>query len=234
MFQFEDKIYKSKNVGHICELNEHVYFFGNKHCTKENIVEIFPEFQFCFLKQIHGNHVFVRNSKNLDEIPSADAHITNSPNIALCILTADCIPALGFNGEITFALHAGWRGIISGIFNNTLTNIDPNHERSVDVCVGPHIKMESYEVTKELIDRFQKVWLEDYKRSTFKWVLPSPKNPEKRFLLNLEGLLSDQVSKWDTANWWSSPINTMTSDHHNSYRRNATDGRNISFVARRG
>ncbi len=49
-----------------------------------------------------------------EQRPEGDAFVTDRPGIALGILTADCAPvlfyAVGRNGPVVGAAHAGWRG----------------------------------------------------------------------------------------------------------------------------
>ena len=58
----------------------------------------------------------------LDARPKADAMVTDRPGLLLGILTADCVPVLFADHEagVIGAAHAGWKGAISGVTDNTL------------------------------------------------------------------------------------------------------------------
>ena len=51
--------------------------------------------------------------------------LTRSNEIALSVLTADCVPILIYEKrkEIVGCIHAGWKGAINGIIENTLVRI---------------------------------------------------------------------------------------------------------------
>lgn len=85
--------------------------------------------------------------------PKADAMVTQVKNLALTILTADCVPVL-FADEaagVIGAAHAGWRGALSGVLENTVDAMEKlGAERSRMVAaLGPCIWQNSYEVGPE-------------------------------------------------------------------------------------
>ncbi|WP_268162582.1 laccase domain-containing protein, partial [Pasteurella multocida] len=47
-----------------------------------------------WLNQIHGNDIYQVTDKIGTAAISADAHITRLPNVALAIMTADCVPVM--------------------------------------------------------------------------------------------------------------------------------------------
>lgn len=117
--------------------------------------------------QTHSNKVLVVDEVLMSANPSdkinilygADASITHLKNIFLCATTADCVPVLLYDKEkqIIAAIHAGWKGIVSGIIENTITkmrevyNTNPSH---IVAAIGPSISQKNYEVGDELIAEF--------------------------------------------------------------------------------
>ena len=90
--------------------------------------------------------------------PQGDAMVTATPGLALAILTADCQPVLFADVEagVIGAAHAGWRGALGGILENTLEAMeglgaDRAHIRAV---IGPSISQRAYEVTEEFLEEF--------------------------------------------------------------------------------
>jgi len=83
----------------------------------------------------------------------ADAMVTNVKGIALAVLTADCVPVLFADacGGVIGAAHAGWRGALTGILENTIKAIEAlGAERGrVRVALGPCIWQTSYEVSTD-------------------------------------------------------------------------------------
>ena len=78
-------------------------------------------------RQIHSPDVVcvTKNWRRSDR-PEADALVTNKTGIALGILTADCVPVLFADAEngVIGAAHAGWKGAVSGVLENTLAAME--------------------------------------------------------------------------------------------------------------
>ena len=75
------------------------------------------------MNQTHSNKVIFISEKNKNQKKfNSDAVITSLRNLALCVLTADCVPVLLYdeNNDLIGCLHAGWKGAISGIIENTI------------------------------------------------------------------------------------------------------------------
>ena len=82
--------------------------------------------------------------------PEGDALVTDRPGVILAIVTADCAPVLLADREagVVGAAHAGWRGALNGVLENTLAamrRLGAQPPRTV-AAVGPTIARESYEV----------------------------------------------------------------------------------------
>lgn len=106
------------------------------------------------LKQVHGSDVITVSSPWAEgEGPAADAFVTNHPGIALGIITADCAPVLftGDNGAIG-AAHAGWRGALAGVLEETAKALRALGATTVKAAIGPCIHPKSYEVGPDLRD----------------------------------------------------------------------------------
>jgi len=115
--------------------------------------------RLCGLYQVHSNIVhYLEMPWKKDRRPRGDAFVTRQKNIALGILTADCAPVLladPVNGVIG-AAHAGWKGALTGILENTLRMmLDKGAELSqISATVGPCIAQENYEVGPEFLACF--------------------------------------------------------------------------------
>ena len=109
--------------------------------------------------QIHSAEaIFVERSWQPGAAPRADAMVTNLPHVALGILTADCAPVLFADqkNHVIAAVHAGWRGAISGITDNTIKlMVSKGAERAnIVAAIGPAISKTSYEVGAEFRHQF--------------------------------------------------------------------------------
>ncbi|WP_347267119.1 peptidoglycan editing factor PgeF [Paracoccus sp. (in: a-proteobacteria)] len=86
----------------------------------------------------------------------ADALVTDQPGVALAVLTADCQPILLGDAQmgVIGAVHAGWRGALSGVIEaavGAMTDLGARHIRAV---IGPTISQRAYEVGEDFMDEF--------------------------------------------------------------------------------
>jgi hypothetical protein len=89
--------------------------------------------------------------------PRADGMATDRPHLALGVLTADCAPVLFVdpNARVIGAAHAGWRGAVDGVLDNTvaaMVRLGAEPARIV-AGIGPTIGPGSYEVGPEFPDK---------------------------------------------------------------------------------
>jgi YfiH family protein len=97
-----------------------------------------------WLKQTHGTTVHQLDGPT---IPSeADAAYTQRPDTVCVVMTADCLPVLFTDrqGRQIAAAHAGWRGLASGILENTLACFSAPDQ--VIAWLGPAIGPTAFEV----------------------------------------------------------------------------------------
>lgn len=95
-----------------------------------------------------------------DSLGEVDGLVTNTKDVALSTLHADCVPIYFFDSvkNVIGLCHAGWRGTVNGIAKITL-------EKMVDTCgcnpadvlvgIGPSIGMCCFEVDKPVKDEFE-------------------------------------------------------------------------------
>lgn len=139
---------------------------NNEKIARENIkhlqafaAEIFkcPDISISLMKQVHGDQIIL-----VDEIAKlpkeADGQLTTTPNVALAIQTADCLPIIFYEEEkgVIAACHSGWPGSFAQIGAKTLKkmqNLGADISK-IKIIIGPAISQQSYEVTEEFYDRF--------------------------------------------------------------------------------
>lgn len=109
----------------------------------------------CF--QVHSAKV-VTVTEPWHSRPQADAMVTQVPGLALCILSADCVPVLFADAErrTIGAAHAGWKGALAGVCEATIDAMEAlGADRStIQAAIGPAIQQVSYEVGPEFRDTF--------------------------------------------------------------------------------
>lgn len=109
------------------------------------------------LYQIHSNKVIILKGPTHNQI-KADAMVTQEKGLALGILTADCQPILFADSysNVIGAAHAGWKGALSGVIENTIEamlSLGAKRNR-IEAIIGPAISQNAYEVGGEFFDRF--------------------------------------------------------------------------------
>jgi polyphenol oxidase len=111
------------------------------------------------LKQFHSDVVCGFSSAPPNEPCSADASITNAPNLLLGIQTADCVPILLLDPKkrAVAAVHAGWRGTLQRIVEKTIGRMKMEFKTAPSdllAAVGPAIGGCCYEVGTEVAAAF--------------------------------------------------------------------------------
>lgn len=109
--------------------------------------------------QIHSpDAIFVDEPWSALNRPQADGVVTRTPGLVLGVLTADCGPVLFADnqGRVVGACHAGWRGALTGVIENTISQMEQigAHRARIKAVLGPSISQENYEVGPEFVDRF--------------------------------------------------------------------------------
>ena len=109
--------------------------------------------------QVHGTAIVpVETGWNHGDAPKADGMVTNREGVVLGILTADCAPVLFADAEggVIGAAHAGWRGALGGVVENTIAAMENlgATRRGIRATVGPCIAQSSYQVGADFPDPF--------------------------------------------------------------------------------
>lgn len=76
-----------------------------------------------WLNQVHGTRVAkIRQGNSALRRKTADAATVFTTGSAALVMTADCLPVLfcDVNGTVAAAAHAGWRGLLDGVLENTV------------------------------------------------------------------------------------------------------------------
>jgi YfiH family protein len=129
---------------------------GNRRLA---VAALLPEAELATVHQIHSAEVVVADAAWLQgERPRADGMVTDTPNLLLGILTADCAPVLFADHQavVVGAAHAGWRGALAGVTDSTIEAMEKLGARRehIRAAVGPCIGQPSYEVDEAFRARF--------------------------------------------------------------------------------
>ena len=137
----DDKKNVIQNINIVCK---------KLNCEKKPIIT---------LNQTHSNKVVCFN--NREEVKDkmiGDAIVTKLKNIGIGVLTADCVPILFCDPQkkIIGCVHAGWKGALSGIIENTMDKfLELNsNARDLVAAIGPCINHQRYEVGHDFYKKF--------------------------------------------------------------------------------
>jgi len=102
-----------------------------------------------YLNQIHSDKCLSFGSLECE----GDAIYTNKKNEVCAILTADCLPIFITDtlGQEAAVIHAGWKGLLKGVIEETLKAFD---SRNLVAHFGPAISQDSFEVGEEVRDQY--------------------------------------------------------------------------------
>ena len=187
--------------------------------------------------QVHSPDVVTVNAAWDDAAegrPVADAVVTATPGIVLGIVTADCAPILFADAAagVVGAAHAGWRGAVDGVLENTIAAMEALGARraSIAAAIGPTIAQASYEVDAPFRDRFD--------ASAAAFFAPAPERDGiARWQFDLPGFIAARLAAAGLGK--IADIGRDTFSHvvrYHSYRRStqareADYGRQISMIA---
>ena len=113
-----------------------------------------PE-RLAIVRQVHGDTVL--DASDADDGAEGDGLVTSSPEVALVMLVADCVPVLLVDASSTrvAVVHAGWRGLDRRVIEAAVGRFDD--PTNLHAFLGPAITLEGYQVGPEVAARFARV-----------------------------------------------------------------------------
>ncbi|MEU0166513.1 peptidoglycan editing factor PgeF [Streptomyces iakyrus] len=178
-----------------------------------------------WMNQVHGADVAVVDGPwgNSAAIPSVDAIVTTRRGLALAVLTADCVPVLLADpvAGVAAAAHAGRPGMIAGVVPAALramTDLGAEPSRIV-VRTGPTVCGRCYEVPEAMRAEVSAVEPAAYAETS--WGTPA---------VDVSAGVHAQLERLGVRDREQSPVCTLESRDHFSYRRDRTTGRLAGYV----
>jgi hypothetical protein len=97
------------------------------------------------LRQVHGAEVIVVERPGDALGRAGDACVSRVGGVALAVLTADCAPVAFASPEgVIGVAHAGWRGLVAGVVEETVAAMRTLGAGTVHAALGPCIRQECY------------------------------------------------------------------------------------------
>jgi YfiH family protein len=130
---------------------------GAVNRNRETLREELDAPQLSFVHQVHGAEVrrVSDGTREPRERPRVDGQATDRGDVALCALTADCLPvAVSAPGAVAM-LHAGWRGLAHGMVAAGVRAVrDLGASGELSAAIGPGAGPCCYQVGEEVHEAF--------------------------------------------------------------------------------
>lgn len=103
-----------------------------------------------WMNQVHGDRVALVEGPREAPIDDTDAIVTGTPQLALAVLSADCVPVLMADARagVVAAVHAGRVGAREGVVARAVEAMlaAGAHEQDISALLGPAVSGRNYEV----------------------------------------------------------------------------------------
>ncbi len=163
------------------------HVFGTKADARNDVnetIRIYTERlgPIAHMTQVHSDRIVYASVSGVYE--ECDALYTDHDNLWLAVKTADCVPILISSPAAVAVVHAGRRGLETGILPKMLTLLMDEFALSpldIHVHIGPHISQNNYEIE----EHFQ----HDFDEKFFK-----PSQNKGKVLMDLAGIAIQQAT----------------------------------------
>lgn len=120
--------------------------------NRQRLANALPQAPF-WLQQVHSTTVV--DLAQSAPAPQADAAVARERQHICTVMTADCLPVLfcDTDASVVGAAHAGWRGLVGGILENTVRAMQVDAKR-IMAWLGPAISQPAFEVGEEVREAF--------------------------------------------------------------------------------
>ena len=184
-----------------------------------------PPHRLVWMDQVHGTRVARVRRPTGGAVPDTDALVTDVPDLALVVLTADCVPILAADPVtgVLGAAHAGRRGATDGIARTLVEAMCAMGAEAgrIEVLLGPAASGRRYELPEDLADRAEEA-------------LPGSRTPtvDGTCGVDLRAGLVRQLTGLGVSAIACDPRCTIEDPTLFSYRRSGRTGRQASLIWR--
>jgi polyphenol oxidase len=177
-----------------------------------------------WMNQVHGPDVAVVDEPWGERpVPEVDAVVTARRGLALAVLTADCTPVLLADpvAGVVAAAHAGRPGMVAGVVPAAVAAMEELGAEAARIVArtGPAVCGRCYEVPDAMRAEVAAVEPAAYAETT--WGTPA---------VDVTAGVHAQLERLGVRDREQSPVCTIESDDHFSYRRDGRTGRLAGYV----
>tara|TARA_R100000306_G_scaffold62535_1_gene72598 strand:+ start:292276 stop:293097 length:822 start_codon:yes stop_codon:yes gene_type:complete len=223
------------SVGPYCGLNlgTHVdddpaHVSANRDLLAEQLP---PGLRLGWMKQVHGTRV-IDAAGIAEEIPEADAAWVSAPGAAALVMTADCLPVFFADqqGSVAAVAHAGWRGLLDGILENTVASL-PVNPGNLLAWLGPAIAACHFEVGDEVRKAFLARAESATQRSEISGSFTRSPQQADKWMMDIYQVARIRLGAVGVKAVHGGGLCTVCDDDHFfSYRRDGVTGRMASVI----
>lgn len=165
---------------------------------------------WAFVHQVHGAAVI--EARDGGRLGDADAVIVRRAGLPIAVATADCVPIVIESTGAAAVVHAGWRGALAGVVPAALAALRAVGCEPRRAAIGPAIGPCCYEVGDEVAEKFPGFVAETT------WGTRS---------IDIPAYIAQQLAGLEL---WNSMECTYTSERLYSWRRDATEQRQVAVA----
>ena len=165
---------------------------------------------------------------------TADGLVTRTQGIAIGVLAADCMPFLFLDpkASVIGAAHAGWRGALAGVVENTVAAMEGLGAKRANIraSLGPCLRQRNFEIGLELLNAFAAKYPE-----SLRFFQPGKSDDKRQF--DLAGFGAWRLQQAGVTQFDDLGTCTLAApERYFSYRARKRDGgtdygRNLSAIA---
>lgn len=194
------------------------------HANRRLLRRLLPS-EPAWLSQVHGTTVV--DAGEVTAATQADACIATRPGQVCVIQTADCLPVLfcDAGGAVVGGAHAGWRGLVGGVLENTVNRMRDAGAMDILAWLGPAIGPQCFEVGQEVVDAF--VARDPDTANAF----AALSGRQGKYLADIYALARQALAKAGVCHTAGGSMCTVTeASRFYSYRRDKLTGRMASLI----
>ncbi|GAC1319225.1 MAG: purine nucleoside phosphorylase YfiH [Collimonas sp.] len=190
-----------------------------------------------WLSQVHGHHVINADSFGGGAVVGveADAAIATRAGVVCAVQTADCLPVLfaDSNGGVVGAAHAGWRGLVGGVLQNTVARMRAAGAGPISAWLGAAIGPERFEVGADVLAAFVEGAESGQARAQIAACFTPIADRPGKYMADIYQLARIALRQADVPHIHGGGLCTVSDRNFYSYRRDHVTGRMASLIWRK-
>jgi polyphenol oxidase len=186
-----------------------------------------------WLHQVHGCAVAELNARSRRPgRKTADAACVRLAGDAAVVMTADCLPVFftDVRGSCAGVAHAGWRGLLNGILEHTVTKLG-SPRSDVLAWLGPAIGSCHFQVGDEVRSAFLARAEETSTKHDVQHAFTADPAAPDKWLMDIYAVARVRLRQAGVLSVYGGGLCTVCdTDHFYSYRREGVTGRMASVI----